>query len=261
MTSPRITTDLSGHVFRIGLNRAEKYNAFDIQMLAELAEAYTEFEENPVARCALVFAHGKHFTAGLDLAEVGPAVARGDALFPDGSVDPLNLFGRRRTKPVVLAAHGYCFTIGMELALAADIVLAAADTTFGQIEVQRGIMPFGGATLRMHEQCGWGNAMRYLLTGDKFDGNEAHRIGFAQEVCAGPDEVRERGAELAAVVAAQAPLAVVASRMSARLASEEGVPAAAEVLMKEARALMTTDDAAEGVRSFVERRAAKFTGS
>jgi enoyl-CoA hydratase len=261
MTTPRITTELAGNVFRIGLDRSAKYNAFDIQMLAELAEAYTEFEDTHEARCALLFANGKHFTAGLDLAEVGPAVARGDALFPEGSVDPLNLFGRRRTKPVVVAAHGYCFTIGMELALAADIVVAAADTTFGQIEVQRGIMPFGGATLRMHQQCGWGNAMRYLLTGDKFDGTEAHRIGFVQEVRASADEVRERGNELAATVAAQAPLAVVASRMSARLACEEGAAAAASVLMTDARALMTTNDAAEGVRSFVERRAAEFSGT
>ena len=260
MTSPKVTTELVGNVFRIGLDRAEKLNAFDVQMLAELAEAYTEFEDRSDARCALLYSTGKHFTAGLDLAEVGPAVARGEALFPEGSVDPLNLFGRRRTKPVVVALHGYCFTIGMELALAADIVVAASTTTFGQIEVQRGIMPFGGATLRMHEQCGWGNAMRYLLTGDRFDGVEAHRIGFAQELCESAEEARSRGDELAARVAAQAPLAVVASRMNARLACEEGAAAAAGVLMTEARALMASEDAAEGMHSFLERRAGEFTG-
>ena len=260
MSSPKVTTRLDGHVLRITLDRADKYNAFDIQMLAELAEAYTELEDTAAARCGLVVANGANFTAGLDLAEVGPAVARGDDLFPAGTVDPLNLFGRERSKPLVLGVHGYCFTIGMELALAADIVVAARETTFGQIEVQRGIMPFGGATRRMHRQCGWGNAMRYLLTGDRFDGAEALRIGLVQALGESADDTRDRAAGLAATVAQQAPLAVVASLRSARLAADKGESHAKTHLMRDARALMGTDDAAEGVRSFVERRAAKFTG-
>ena len=75
---------------------------------------------------------------------------------------------------MVAAAHGRCLTLGIELLLAADIRIAAADTRFAQIEVLRGIYPFGGATIRLPRQTGWGNAMRWLLTGDEFDATEAH---------------------------------------------------------------------------------------
>ena len=103
-------------------------------------------------------AHGDHFTAGLDLAEVGPAVAAGKTLAPDdmaNAVDPLDLFGRRRTKPVVCAVQGICFTIGIELLLACDLAIAAEGTRFAQMEVRRGIMPFGGATLRFPAAARW----------------------------------------------------------------------------------------------------------
>lgn len=257
----RITTERDGHLFKIGLNRPQKYNAFDLQMLSELAQAYTDYENDDDLWCAVLFAHGEHFTSGLDLAEVGPAVASGAELFEPEHVDPLDLSEPRRSKPVVQAAHGYCFTIGMELGLASDILVAARDTQFGQIEVQRGIMPFGGATLRMHRQCGWGNAMRYLLTGDKFDGDEALRIGFAQETAESADAARERAFELGHRIARQAPLAVQASRKSARIEVEQGFDAAYEELMDDARSLMTTNDAMEGMQSFIERREAEFTGS
>ena len=84
----RITTETRGHVLLIGLNRPAKLNAFDPQMLAELAEAYGELERGP-HRCAVLFAHGEHFTAGLDLAKVAPVVAGGGGLFPEGTIDPL----------------------------------------------------------------------------------------------------------------------------------------------------------------------------
>lgn len=260
MSEPRVTVDRDGHVLLIGLNRPQKYNAFDIQMLEELAAAYTEFEEDKQARCAVLFAHGDHFTAGLDLGEVGPAVAEGRELFGEGSVDPLGLSGRVRSKPVVQAVHGYCFTIGMELAMAADIVVASADTTFGQIEVCRGIMPFGGATLRFHQLCGWGNAMRYLLTGDKFDAQEALRIGFVQELMPDRGGAVARATEIAATIARQAPLAVQASLRNARTASVDGMHAARSAMMEDARRLMGTRDAMEGLMSFIERREAVFEG-
>ena len=177
-----ISTETKGHVWIIGLNRASKRNAFTLKMLAELSDAYTAYEEDPELRCAVLQPHGEHFTGGLDLADVGPAVASGKMMWPARGVDPLGLTGRRRTKPVVCAARGWCLTIGVELMLASDIRLAASDTRFAQMEVQRGIMAFGGATLRLPQVAGWGNAMRYLLTGDQFGAQEALRIGLVQEV-------------------------------------------------------------------------------
>lgn len=255
----RITTEIKDHVFAMGLNRADKMNAFDLRMLKELSEAFAELEANPELRCGLLYAHGKNFTAGLDLAEVGPAVAEGQPLFPELGIDPLDLSDPRRTKPIICAVKGYCLTIGVELLLASDIRLAAQDTTLAQMEVNRGIMPFGGATLRFPLIAGWGNAMRYLLTGDRFNAEEAMRIGLVQEVVA-PEKLYDRGLELAHRVAEQAPLAVRQTRLAARLAVEQGWDAAVECLIEQARELMMTQDAREGVASFMERRKADFKG-
>src|SRR5262245_20851191 len=116
-----ISTETRGHVLLIGLDRAAKRNAFTTAMLVDLARAYTALEDDPALRAAVLFAHGDHFTGGLDLAEVGPKVAAGGSLAPPGVIDPLDLHGeRRRKKPVVCAVQGFCFTIGIELMLAAD---------------------------------------------------------------------------------------------------------------------------------------------
>jgi len=253
-----ITYENDGHVRLVGLNRPAKRNAFTVQMLNELSDAYRDYEDDADARCLLLFAHGEHFTGGLDLAEVGPHVAGGGGLGGAG-IDPCDLFGRRRTKPVVMATRGFCFTIGIELALASDIRIAATDSKFSQLEVGRGIMPFGGATLRFAQVAGWGNAMRWILTGDFFDADEALRIGLVQQVVAPGEELRV-ARTIATTIANQAPLAVQATMLSARLAIEEGFDVARDGVVDEARRLMKTEDAAEGVKSFVERRKAVFTG-
>ncbi len=254
-----LSIDRLDHVVIVALNRPKKLNSFSLAMLRELSEAYTAYEADPELRCLLLCAHGDHFTAGLDLAEVGPAVAAGQELFPPGAVDPLDLMDPRRSKPVVIAVQGWCLTIGVELCLASDIRLAAKDTRFEQKEVQRGIMPFGGGTLRWPAVAGWGDAMRWLLTGDRFDATEAHRIGLVQEVVEG-ELLFDRALWIAQRVAAQAPLAVQATRASARLAVERGHEAAKAALMDQARGLFDTADAREGVMSFLERRPAKFEG-
>jgi enoyl-CoA hydratase/carnithine racemase len=259
MTEPTLTIETRGHVLAVGLSRAAKRNAFNLQMLRELAAAYGRLEDDPELRCLVLFAHGDHFTAGLDLGEVGPHVAAGGELHVEGGVDPLDLAGRRRAKPVVMAVQGYCYTIGVELALAADVVVASRDARFTQFEVRRGIMPFGGATLRFAQTAGYQNAMRYVLTGDAFDADEARRIGVVQEVTE-PGQQVARALALGETIAAQAPLAVQASRANAKLAVEQGHAAAYARLMTEARALMASEDAAEGLRSFVERRDAVFRG-
>ena len=254
-----LTVELREHVLLVGLHREAKRNAFNLAMLRELAEAYTFLEATDEARCALLFAHGEHFTAGLDLAEVGPAVRASKPLFPADCVDPLDLFGEPRTKPVVCAVRGYCLTIGIELLLACDVGVASEDTRFRQMEVNRGIMPFGGATIRFSQVAGYGNAMRYLLTGDEFGAGDALRMGLVQETCE-PDELMTQAFHIASQIARCAPLAVRATRSASKLALRDGEGAALETLMKDARALMETDDAAEGVLSFVERREAKFQG-
>jgi enoyl-CoA hydratase/carnithine racemase len=253
-----IIREKRGHVALIGLNRPAKRNAFDAAMLHGLARALGESDADPDVRASVLFAHGDHFTAGLDLASVAPLVGSG-AIFPPELIDPWGLHGRIREKPLVMAVQGRCLTLGIELILAADITVAADDTRFAQIEIKRGIFPFGGATLRFIQAVGWGNAMRWLLTGDEFDAAQALRLGFVQEVVP-PARLLERAVELAQRIASAAPQAVLATKHSARLAVEAGPEAAVAAFEGQLRSIAATDDFAEGVRSFVERRDARFTG-
>jgi enoyl-CoA hydratase/carnithine racemase len=167
-----------GAVLHIELNRPEKRNAATVEMLKELALAYGQLDRDPNLRVGLVSAVGDHFTGGLDLADVGAHLgAEGLRYVPEGGLDPWGVQSRPVSKPVVMAVNGTCFTLGIELILAADVAIAAQDTSFAQLEVNRAILPFGGATLRFAERCGWGNAMRWMLTGERFDAPEALRMG------------------------------------------------------------------------------------
>jgi enoyl-CoA hydratase len=261
MAEHKITVETQGHVQLIGLNRPEKRNAFDLEMYGELGSAYGELNRNPDLRCGVLFAHGDHFTAGLDLTEWAPVFSQGR--FPDlpeDALDPLGLDeDNRLRKPLVMAVQGICFTIGIELLLATDVRVAASGTRFGQIEVRRGIYPVGGATVRMIQELGWGNAMRYLLTGDEISAEEAFRIGLVQEV-APPGTHLQRAVALAQTIAAQAPLGVQASLASARIARIQGDKAALARLLPDIVPIMKSEDVKEGVQSFIERRAARFKG-
>lgn len=255
-----VTLQRDGHVLLMGLNRPEKRNAFNMEMLADLARAYALLEADDDLRVGVLFAHGEHFTAGLDLIDVAPKIAVGESPLPEDGRDPWRLDGTW-TKPIVAAAQGRCLTLGIELLLAADIRIAAQDTRFAQIEIRRGIFPFGGTTIRMPQQAGWGNAMRWLLTGDEFDAAEAHRIGVVQEVTPDADTALQRARDIAHTIADRcAPLGVAATLASAHTARLHGDSAAIEQLRPEVQRLFGTIDAAEGVQSFVERRDARFQG-
>jgi enoyl-CoA hydratase/carnithine racemase len=255
-----VTLERDGHVLVMALNRPEKRNAFNIAMLADLSRAYALLEGDDSLRAGVLVANGEHFTAGLDLVDVGPYIAEGRDPFPEDGRDPWRLDGAW-TKPVVAAAQGRCLTLGIELLLAADIRIAAADTRFAQIEILRGIFPFGGATVRLPRQTGWGNAMRWLLTGDEFDAGEAHRIGLIQEVVPDAAAAQARALEIAHTIADKAaPLGVAATLASAHRARIDGDAAAIDALRPEVTRLFGTADAAEGVQSFVERRPAHFQG-
>ena len=254
-----ITTEIRGHILLVGLNRPQKLNAFNDEMLRGLSAAFTRYEADDTLRCGVLFGAGKDFTAGLDLASVMPAIEAGGPLWPVEGIDPLVITGRGRTKPLVTALHGRVFTVGIELALASDIRLCSDDTTFAQLEVARGIFPFGGATFRAPMQLGWGNAMRFLLTAEPFGATEALRIGLVQEVTS-QGALLERAVAIAEKITAQAPLGVRATLASARIGLHEGEEAAARALPAQIAPILASDDAREGVRSFLERRAGRYAG-
>jgi enoyl-CoA hydratase len=256
-----VTVELVDHVLRIGVNRPAKRNAHNLEVIHALGAAVTRLAEDDDARVGVIFGHGDHFSAGLDLAEVGPHVAEHGpgALGGEGTYDPYGVWGDRVQKPMVLAVQGISFTLSIELALACDIRIAADDVRFCQLEIGRGIIPFGGATMRAVQQLGWGNAMRFLLTAEEFGAAEALRIGLVQEVVPAGQQA-ERAFEIAATIAKQAPMGVVGTLLNARIAQEQGMDAAREHLAGLMPTIMRSEDAKEGVMSFVERREARFTG-
>lgn len=260
-SGPTVTVDRDGHVLLMGLNRPEKRNAFTGAMLAELSQAYAMLEGDPELRAGVLFAHGDHFTGGLDLVDVGPALASGASPYPDDGRDPWRLDGPW-TKPVVAAAQGWVMTLGIELLLAADIRIATSDARFSQLEVRRGIYPFGGATVRFPQVAGWGNAMRWILTGDEFDAEEAFRLGLVQELAPDPAAALRRATTIAHTIADDAaPLGVRTILASAHRARTDGDQAAFDQLSPDVAALFATADGSEGMQSFVDRRPARFTGS
>jgi enoyl-CoA hydratase/carnithine racemase len=242
----------------MGLDRAAKRNAFDLPLWDSLCRAYAELERDDDLRVGVLHAHGDHFTGGLDLVQWTQRFGSGAWTITEGGLDPLGVYGSRGRKPIVVAIQGTCLTIGIELLLATDIRVASATARFGQIEVKRGIYPVGGATLRFPAEAGWGNAMRYLLTGDEFSAQDAYRMGLVQEVVPAGKQV-ERAVEMAETIAAQAPLAVRATLASARLARKSEAEAA-QRLLPDLLPIMQSEDAREGLASFLERRQGRFTG-
>jgi enoyl-CoA hydratase/carnithine racemase len=261
MTKETITVETQGHILLIGLNRVEKRNAFDLDMYCKLGAAYGELHNNPTLRCGVLFAQGEHFTAGLDLVQWAPFFNAGHfPKLPEGALDPLGLDETNRLrKPLIMAVQGICLTIGIELLLATDMRVAATNTRLGQIEIKRGIYPVGGATIRLMQEVGWGNAMRYLLTADEITADEAFRMGLVQ-VLTSPGQQLERAIEIAQTIATQAPLGVQATLASARLARTQGSEVALARLLPDLMPIMASEDVKEGVQAFIERRTAKFQG-
>ena len=261
MDEIKLTVERRGHVLLMGFNRPHKRNAFDVDTYLALAAAYGELDRDAQLRCGVIFGHGDHFTAGLDLPQWAPILAQGKFVdLPDGSLDPFGLDESRRCrKPLVAAAQGVSFTVAVELMLASDIRVAATDARFAQLEVLRGFFPCGGATVRLMDEIGWGNAQRYLLTGDEFSGTDAHRMGFVQHLVE-PGQQLDMALAIAEKIAAAAPLGVQASLASSRMARRDGPRAALEALLPTLPAMMDTEDMREAVLAFTQRRQAVFTG-
>ena len=258
-TDNRITYETDGYICLIGLNRIDKRNAFDSHMIKQLSEALTHYESDDNLRCALIFAHGEHFTAGLDLMELQDKWDKGAFDFNDNEIDPWGIGGRLRSKPVVVAVQGTCFTAGIELMLNSDVVIASDNCNFAQMEVQRGIMPFGGATVRFIQAAGWQKAMPYLLTGKAFDAQTADRLNLVSEVVPNGEEY-ERAMTIAKEICQAAPLGVQGLLSSAQDVSRSGTAAALANIHSYLPHLFHSEDAKEGAMAMVERREADFKG-
>ena len=251
------------HILVMTVDRVEKKNAFTPKIATELSAALTRLDDDPDLFVGVLAFAGAHTTAGLEMplffsAEAQRDEARRQAEQTVEPVDPYSL-GRRLSKPRVTAVQGITFTIGIEIALAGDIVIAASDTRFCQLEPKRGLAPLGGATVRYVQRAGWGNAMYHLLRADEFDAVEAYRIGLVQEVVE-PGHQIERAIAIAREMLQCSPTALVHTIANARLALDANEPEAIAAIGAMAATVQSTRDFAEGIASFMERRPAQFTG-
>ncbi len=248
-----------GPIAVLTINRPEKRNAFTLEMFRLLTEGFTQAERDEDVRCTVVCAAGGTFTSGLDLADVGPAFMQGVRPFESTAVEPWEVLGAARTKPLITAVHGHCLTLGFELALASDACIAARDSVFALREVRMGIVPAGGGIQRFILAAGWSSAMRYILTGDDLSADEAFRLHLVQEVVDTGTEL-ERALATAENIASLPPLAVRAAIAQGRATLKEGWTAAMSGIPDTMQTLLNSEDARESVMARMEKRPSAFRG-
>ncbi|MEW6768051.1 MAG: crotonase/enoyl-CoA hydratase family protein [Pseudomonadota bacterium] len=253
----RVYHEKHGHVLKIVIDNAAKKNAFSPEMMQELSDAMTVLDKEDDLWVGVLCANGDDFTAGLDMPKFFGPKATVKPL-PEGNIDPFGLRSRCR-KPIVTAVQGIVFTIGIEISLAGDIVIAADTACFCQMESKRGIAPLGGAHFRYLTRMGWGDAMYHLFLCDEFKAPEAYRIGLVQEVVPAGKQI-ERAMEIAELIAKNAPIGIQITKQAALQFIEVGEKAAIEIIPKIRDRVMNSEDMKEGIQSFVERRQAVFKG-
>ena len=254
----KVTTERKGRILVMEADRAHKMNGFTPEMFEGLSDAMATLEEDPELWVGVLTFAGAHTTAGLDMPRFfGPEAQPREDQGQDDRPEPFGL-RRRCKKPMVAAVQGVTYTIGIEMMLAMDIVIAADDCRFCQLEPKRGLPVLGGANVRYIQRAGWGNAMYHLLRADQFGAERALQLGFVQEVVPAGQQV-QRALEIAGELCECAPLALQEIKRSSEIYLERG-QAASFAEIPAMRKLAASEDAAEGIRSFLERRDPVFKG-
>jgi len=255
-----VTVERRADVVLVGLNRPAFQNRVDPPTRARLGDVFYRYEHDPTLRALVLFGHGELFTRGIDVDAFQAALAAGRRPAVADSIDPLAKSQQRLSKPLVVVAHGDAWNLGHELYLAGDIRVAAANTRFGQDENTHGRFPGGGATVRFVREAGWGNAMRYMLTGDHWTAEESYRMGITQQIAATPEAALDAGVAVARKIAACAPLSIKATLASAHRVIDPVEVDALSKLDAEYAALYRTEDFVEGRRAEAEGRPPKYRG-
>jgi len=247
--------EITDQIALIRLHRPDALNALNAQLMQDLAQALTEADRNPDVRCIVLTGSDKAFAAGADVREMATKgfaeVFAADLFGPDA--DTIT----RIRKPIIAAVAGYCLGGGCELAMMCDIILAADTARFGQPEVNLGILPGMGGTQRLTRAVGKAKAMEMTLTGRFMDAAEAERAGLVSRVVPAATLLDEAMA-MARKIAGKSALAVLAVKEAVNRAQESPLR---EGLLFERRmfhALFSTQDKAEGMAAFLEKRPARF---
>ncbi len=253
-----LLVEKSDRVAILTINRPDKMNALSEQVRSDLLAALAEIEHDPdIGVVVLTGAGEKAFIAGADIGEFAgrsPFDQR-QAMHTPRIYDVMATF----PKPVIAMINGYCLGGGCELAMSCDLRIASEKASFGQPEINLGLIPGGGGTQRMPRLIGTGQAMRLILSGDRIRAEEARQLGLVDLVFP-HDELRTQTLELAGRIAAKSPLtlqvAKEAIRASERLAIEEGLMWERDLFCL----CFSSADKEEGVAAFLEKRPAAWTG-
>jgi enoyl-CoA hydratase len=242
----------------ITINRPEKRNALNIQTRAEGAAVLDELRSDDDVRVVVFTGAGdKAFIAGADIAEFADrtAITQREVMLERGLFNAVDSF----PKPVIAMVNGYCLGGGCELALACDIRVASEKASFGQPEINLGIIPGGGGTQRLTRLLGEGKAMEMILSGEIINAEEAFRIGLVNHVVP-PDQLEAKTMEIANRIAEKSPIALRLAKEAVKLASRSNLD---EGLRREVDLFalcFSSEDKDEGVRAFLEKRKADFKG-
>jgi enoyl-CoA hydratase len=243
----------------VTVNRPDKLNALNMQVMTDLREAFTAIRDDAEVRVAILTGAGeKAFVAGADIGELNkqdPVAAKAYTHKGQAVLDLIENLG----KPVIACINGFALGGGCELSMACTFRLASENAKLGQPEVKLGIMAGYGGTQRLPRLVGRGLAMQLLLTGEMISAQEAHRIGLVNEVTA-PAELIPRAEAIAQKIIANAPLAVQYTMEAVNKGLDMPL---AEGLFLEATLFAVacaTEDKKEGTSAFLEKRAAAFKG-
>ena len=260
-SSTTVTVERRGEVVLVGINRPQIQNRIDPPTRLRLNEVMYQYEHDPSLRAFVLFGHGENFSRGIDVDAAQAGLISGQrATSPAPTLDLVGNSQPHRTKPMVVVVHGDTWNLGHEIYLSGDVRVAAANTRFGQDENTHGRFPGGGATVRFVREAGWGNAMRYMLTGDHWTAEESYRMGITQQIAPTPQAALEAGVALARKMAACAPLGIRATLASAHQVID---PVEADALSKlgaQYAALYRTEDFIEGRKAEAEGRPPKYQG-
>lgn len=229
-------------------------NAIGGAVVAGLAEALSEAEDDSSCRALIVTGNGpKFFSAGADIKEFG-----GGSSGLGGAMDLTLRFEHSRL-PVIAAINGIAFGGGCELCLACDIRVAASTARFGQPEIKIGIIPGWGGTQRLPRLIGKAHATELLLSGEPIDAQQALHVGLVSEVVE-PDSLMDAARRWAEQLGSRAPLALAATKRAMLEGAPLPIPEALQVEQQEFAALFSTEDAAEGISAFLQKRQPEWKG-
>lgn len=256
LPAPAADRPLDG-VALVTFDRQEALNALSFDLLDELAATLEQLDTAPTCRAIVLTGAGSRaFAAGADVREL--AVQTPARLETEGRFAAWDRIGAIRT-PLIAAVRGFALGGGCELAMSCDMIVAADDAQFGQPEIRLGVMPGAGGTQRLTRAIGRARAMELILTGRSIAAHEAEAMGLVTKVVAA-EETLDAALELAARIAAQAPLAVRAAKEAIRQADELPLSAGLAFERRAFFLLFGTEDQAEGMAAFTEKRPARWSG-